>query len=358
VDDQKMPSLTAHFGGMGGGTGAQPGVPFQSFNPLTASLRAVHPEHLFALDIPSWISGAILNLLLAMLIANTAMVRLEHFEPPWPFWTRLLSTLLWCAGTLFFFAPLLGEMKGSWTAAPALRESIGQIMMVMLVFLCLVTPVLNTGDLIVRRGESAIGRYLSGFSPHRMFANDLSCGFPLVLLWAVFVLALIPVAVVSLGKTSLFQPFEVLVPGAILMLAVITGLAGIGNLLSVTLPSRWAACVLTYLVAVVAMLLPYFTLFPWYQLANRPQGPQLLWQLLYLVPFEGLRQLMNPAAFWQDHPAMLFGTSVPVWLVTAVLYLGMGALCFLFTAIRIRQVGSSIQRRMEAGETVFQNAAA
>src|SRR5205085_9409232 len=144
-----------------------------------------------------------------------------------------------------------------------------------------------------------------------------SCGLPLVAGWGAFLFALVPLAAALSGKAKLFHPAAVFIPGVVLCLAVIAGLAGIGNFLSVLLPSRWAACVLTYLAGVVLMLLPYFTLFPWYQMVTRPKTPQLIYQVLYLVPFEGLAQLgtANPAGYWTDHPAMLLGPRVPIWIV-------------------------------------------
>src|SRR5206468_4235891 len=132
-----------------------------------------------------------------------------------------------------------------------------------LIFICLVVPVFNTGDLIVRRGESALGRYLSGFLPHRMFAADLSSGFSLTVAWTLFLLALVPFGMWTTGKWGLFHPAAVWLPAAVLCLAVAAGLAGIGNFLSVTLPSRWAACVLTYLAGVMLTLLPWFVRLVW-----------------------------------------------------------------------------------------------
>jgi ABC-type transport system involved in multi-copper enzyme maturation permease subunit len=347
-----VPGLFAQMSALTG-TGAMPEAPFQSINPLMATFRAVQPEYFFSGQLPSWVGASILNVLLGMLVANAAMGRLEHFEPPPPVWTRVLATLLWCAAMLFFFAPMLGGMVRSWSAAADVTQGVGQMLMVMLVFLLLATPVFNTGDLVVRRGESALARYLRGFAPHRALGNDLSCGLPLILGWALFLLALIPVAAAVGNKWGLFVSREAFVPGAVLCLCVVLGLAGIGNLLSVTLPSRWAACVLTYLAAVVLMLLPYFTLFPWYQLINKPTTPGLLWQVLYFVPFEGLVQLSSPGSFWIDHPPMLFGRT-RMWIVTSGLYLAIAAACFLFTAARIRSVGRQLQERMDAREAAFQ----
>jgi ABC-type transport system involved in multi-copper enzyme maturation permease subunit len=338
---------------------ATPDIPFQSLNPIAATFRAVQPEHFFTTQLPSWIASSLINLLLALLITNAAMSRLEHFDPPRPLWTRLYSTLLWCAFGLFFFAPmLLGGTPPSGINPGFITDLTFRLLTTMLVLVCVVTPIFNTGDLVVRRGESPLRRYLSGFLPHRMFANDLSCGFPLMVGWAVFLFALVPFGIALAGKGKQFHPYALYVPGVFLCLAVATGLAGVGNYLSVTLPSRWAACVLTYLVAVVLMLLPYFTLFPWREMTVRPTKPQALWQVLYLAPGQGLWELANPTAFWTENPKMVFGTAIPIWVVTGSIYLALGLFGFVFTAVRIQREGRNLQRRMEAAEAALTGAAA
>ncbi|MGV3721442.1 MAG: ABC transporter permease [Actinomycetota bacterium] len=342
-----IPGLIASTMGMGmgpgggGATAAQ--VPFQSLNPVTATYRTVQPEHFFAITLPSWVAAAVINLLAGLGISRTAMGRLEHFEPPLPAWGRLLTTMLWCAFGLFLFGALIGGTASNWTPS-SVREPVGSSVILMLVMVALVTPVMNTGDLVVLRGESAVKRYLRGFLPHRAFADDLSCGFPLVLGWTIFLLALLPIGAALAGKQSVFPNLQVFVPAAILTLCVFAALAGVGNLLSIILPSRWAACVLTYLAGVVAMLLPYFTLFPWHQ-ADRPREVQLWHQVLYLVPFEAISQLISPASFEVNRPPLALGMAVPMWIVTSLFYLTVAVLCFVLTTAQVAKVGERLQAR-------------
>lgn len=336
----------------------QPEWPLRSLNPVMATFLAVQQEYLFSAQVPSWIGGAVLNLLLGLLAATAATTRLEHFDPPHPFWLRFPATLLWGAFGLFLFGPILGGTARGWTTAGAVNQSFGYTLLAMLILVCLVTPVFCTGDLIVRRGENALGRYLRGLLPHRAFASDLSCGLPLMLGWTLFFVALLPLAVYANGKGGLYQPARVFLPGLLLCLSVVFGLAGAGNFLSVLLPSRWAACVLTYLVAVVLGILPYFTFIPWTQMPVHPKEPQLLWQFLYLTPGEGLGLLADPVRYWTDHPAMLFSRAVPVWSVTTIFYLALGVLGFCLAAARIRREGARLQHRMEATERALAEAAA
>lgn len=330
-----VPGMIGASTGMGGPNTL--GIPFQSINPITATFRAVQPEFFFSAQIPSWISAVTMNVLLGLVIAVGTMGRLEHFDPPAPAWLRGLSTLLWCAFTAFLFGAVIGSAAPNWTGT-SYREPVGWLLIWMLVLLALVTPVLNTGDLVLRRDESALARYLTGLLPHRALANDLSSGFPLVLIWGVFLFALLPIGVATAGKQAVIPVSGMFLPAAILSFLVFATIAGVGNLLSVTLPSRWAACVLTYLFGVITMLLPYFTLFPWFQM-NRPRNLQIWHQVLYLVPFEGLHQLMAPGTYFADRPPLLFGSAVPVWLVTASLYALMALLCFALTAAYVARAG-------------------
>lgn len=321
----------------GGGTVAS--IPFQTVNPLTAIFRVVQPEYFFALTLPSWIGGALLNLLFGMLIASAATAQLEHFDPPAPFWIRIQSTLLWILVGAFSFGPVLGDAthKMGISTTTNVRDLQCYAQGWALAMVLLVTPIFCTGDLIIRRGESTLKRYLTGFLPHRMFASDLSSGYPLMLLWALVMCGWIALAFIWDGKAAQLKPELVWLPGLLLTLSAMTGIAGMGNFLSVILPSRWAACVMTYLAGVLMIALPSFTLLAWAGLASKPKGPELLYQALYLNPFVPLQQLMNPADFRMDMPALALSGPLPIWAVTSLIYLGIGGIGFLLTLLRIQK---------------------
>lgn len=334
-----VPGLMGTSFGMGGSP-ASTTVPFQSLNPVTATYRAVYPEQFFSITLPSWVSAAVVNLLAGLVLVRAAMARMEHFEPPHPWLGRLLCTLLWCAFNAFLYGAVIGSSALTWTASNV-NETVGSTLIAMLLLVALVTPVLTTGDLPVQRGESALGRYLSGLSPHRALANDLSCGLPLVVGWTLFLLALLPIGAVAAGKAAVFPGIQVYAPAAITILAVLAALAGLGHLLSATLPNRWAACVFTYLAGIVTMLVPYYALFPW--LHNRSREIGLLQQVLYLVPFEAINQAASPAWFLSNRPPLLFARTVPMWIVTSTVYFAAAILCFALTVLHIRKVDRKLQ---------------
>lgn len=312
------------------GTGAAPEIPFQSLNPIMGNFRAVQPEYFFAWELPSWVSASVLMLLFGSLMALQGMARLEHFEKPRPFWPRLLATGLWTAVCAFLLGPLLGGMLHGTTMGGIYVDETLQLVMVLT---CAVVPIWNTGDLVVPRGHGALGSYLRGFLPWRAFRDDLPNGLPLTLLWVAIVAALFPLGALTAGKVTLVFQSGALVPGLLLLGSVVFGFAGLGHLLSVTLPSRWAACLVTYAVMVGCVLLPYFVVAPWAQSVQPRFSP--IWSLLYLVPFEGLAELGAPSGFWSFRTPMPVR---PVWLASSVLYLGLGLAGFIAAAARVRRV--------------------
>lgn len=322
------------------GTGASPAVPFQSLNPVMGVFRSVQPEYLFNWQIPSWASASILLALFGTLITTQALGRLETFEPPRPAWSRGIATLFWIALGAFLLGPPLGEAIRN----PGVNRSelTGMALCFVLVLCCFAVPIWNTGDLVVPRGEPALRRYLSGLSPLRMWGNNLPNGLPLTLLWVVLMVGMVPFGALTAGKLRVVDWRDVFLPGAVLITAVVYGFAGAGNLLSVRLPSRWAACLLNYALVIVVGLLPYFVLSPWVQEARSAPGPQ--WLFLYLVPLEGIGRLIRSESFWGVPIPLPVN---PVWAVTSVLYAVLGTLCFALSAASVR--GGAEGRRKDEG---------
>jgi ABC-type transport system involved in multi-copper enzyme maturation permease subunit len=327
------------------GTGANPAFPLQSLNPVTATFRAVQPEYLFGWELPSWVSAAVLLLLFGVLIMTQALGRLESFEPPSPAWPRICATLFWVAFGAFTLGPPLGEMMRNPGRGLSSGEFTGIALLFSMITCCFVVPIWNTGDLVVRKGENALGRYLGGFSPHRLLGNDLPNGLPLTLAWVALMVGMIPFGALTAGKLHVVPWMKLFVPGVVLIAAVVYGFAGLGNLLSVHLPSRWAACILGYAAMVALGLLPYFVLSPWAREARISPSP--IWNLLYLVPMEGIGRLVTDKSFWgADIPLPVN----PVWLVTASIYTVLGTICFLAASAQVRSVGAKLQARTAAAE--------
>lgn len=343
-----LPSLIPGLVAMDGaraGTGANEAIPFQSLNPVMGVFRSVQPEYLFNWQIPSWVSASILLALFGTLMMTQALGRLEAFEPPPPRWPRLCATLFWIAVGAFLLGPLLGDVIRNTARGMSRSEFTGMALCFAMMLCCFVVPIWNTGDLVVRKGEDALRRYLWGFMPHRLWGNDLPNGLPLTFLWVGLMVGMVPFGALTAGKLEVADWGGVFVPGVTLIAAVVYGFSGIGNLLSVQLPSRWAACILHYAIIVAVGLLPYFILSPWALQAGVSDGPR--WSFLYLVPLEGIGRLVTERSFW-GVPIPL--PVEPVWVVTSALYVVIGTVCFCLAAARVRRVGRQLQARPSAAE--------
>jgi hypothetical protein len=126
----------------------------------------------------------------------------------------------------------------------------------------------------------------------------------------------------------------ILLPTALLALAMTAAFIGLGHFLSAWLPSRGPAMGLTYTATAAACLLPYVTLIQWHDpLEPRPDA-RLAWNLLYLTPFTALAELADRSGFRTTMPPTLAG-DIPYWLVTTVIYAFLAACLAAATLARL-----------------------
>lgn len=298
-----------------------PNIPFQSLNPIMAVWRAVQPETFFAGRLPGWLSATACTLFLGLLIAASAVERLDLFTLPAAVWVRGYATALWMVGWLFVEGALFGSGVTTWTSSAGLEEGLAPLLSGLLVAAILITPIYNTGDPLVPLRPDAGRRYWRGLLPHRLFDRDMACGTPLLATWVLAVLLLIPLGTLFVGKGGLLRVGAILLPGICLCLTFVLGLAALGHFLSTVVPNRWAACILLYVAAILLTALPYTTIIPWSLALTPATRPAPVWQLLYVTPFEGLLQLFEPSRFRAERPPLLLEGILPVWAVTSLLYL-------------------------------------
>jgi hypothetical protein len=138
---------------------------------------------------------------------------------------------------------------------------------------------------------------------------------------------------VLIGKPGLI-PAEA--PALIILgIAVAGAYTGLGNFLSVTLPDRKAAMVLTYLIIAALCLLPLLGSLAWLS-GDHTGGPRLIWQFLYLSPLMAFAEADDSAkTFWTNTPPMLL-KQTPFWFVTSIIYAGLAALLFALTLRQLR----------------------
>jgi ABC-type transport system involved in multi-copper enzyme maturation permease subunit len=317
------------------------GLVFRSLNPITAVFNAVEMETFYRWQIPSWLNAAVLNCLAGTLLTALAARRLEQFVGASAATARVAATLLWTAFLLLLFGSIVGSTGVNWAAAGKAREVAVNLLGVALGGLCLVAPIFATGDLELRRGESAVRRFLGGMLPHRMWRDDLPAGVPLVGLWVAVALLLVPLSFALVGRSWLIPFASTILPGATVMIACVVAVLALGSLYSVLLPSRWAALTMTYLSLVALLLLPLLGLVSWQSALTGRANPALAWQFLYFVPIMAYTELIDPSRFGLNMPPMLF-EGVPFWVVTTILHALLATtaatLCLLLLQARSRRV--------------------
>lgn len=297
-------------GGASGGLAA--------LNPVGAVLGAVTPEKYFGWTLPAWVPALLLNTAAGVLLTLSCINRLDDFPARRALSLRLSTLLL--AGLIVFF------VDGVIFNRPGLHS--GQ--MTLAAFACLIillvfVPVMTTGDGVESGGR---GRFLA--------QATLADGLPfslllLVVTLTVFALALVLTGPGGAGRGGFFGQ------AALLLGAVTFGIGGLGRLLSVALGSRWLSLTMLTLCLVLLIAVPPLS----YSSLDGEDAARAAHtfgvRTLYLSPFVGLkdlgatsdggpsleRQMPAAAQLWHDQGIM--------WLVTALLYLALGALSLQMT---------------------------
>jgi ABC-type transport system involved in multi-copper enzyme maturation permease subunit len=292
-------------------------TPFRSVNAIGAVFNSVGAETFFRTHLPSWLTAVALNLLLALLMANLAMSRLEHFGDARPVPIRILSTALWILFLLLLFGNVMGRPSATWFTATDAAQLVMMLTLIGLVLLLFFLPLYATGEFA---GSPLV--YLRGMLPHRVLAGDLPAGVPLLALWLLVPFVLVAAGFALMDHVAFLPVTGALLPLAAVSFAVVAGFTTVGHFFSVLLPSRWAAMAMTYLTIISLTLLPYLSLLGWYDNGSGPAQPRLATQLLYLVPFMAFQEQGWPSGFWRTMPSMWFGQT-PFWLVTTFIYAAM-----------------------------------
>lgn len=301
------------------GLGATGLMPFRSLNAIGAVFHSTSGEQFFRATLPSWLIAVTLLGLLAALVANVAMTRLEHYDEPRPIPIRLLATTLWALFFLLLIGNLYSTATGTALSSQGQLKIIGALASTLLAALLVLLPLFATG----RAADLTRGRYLLGMLPHRLLAGDLPSGVPLLGLWLLVPFVWIVLGSVVIGQAASLPLFDALLPALFLTVAVVAGYTALGHCLSVWLPSRWSAMALCYALILAGTLLPLLSaIYGWRApLAPSDNAPRLLWQALYLTPFLGIYELVSADvnAFWSELPPMLLGRT-HFWRVTTVVH--------------------------------------
>ena len=340
------------LGALGGGfNGGPQSYGLCALNPLGAVTGAVFPERYYGLTLPAWVAALLINGTLTALLVLACINRLEDFP------TRRAAPLRLV--TLFFAALLIFFGDGLLAGRSALFGLFGypQLLLMMqlaLVLLLLFVPVLVTGD---REGWG--GRVPSLFrslAPRRVFGDaTLPSGLPLALLLCAVVLGGTWAATqwglpasgpqfrapqfapqrgfttYPAAQTMTAQMVAMIGQGAVMLVFVVFGIAGLGFLLSVLLRNRWAALTLLFLFLVLAVSLPFFSYMTLSGMDAINARNSAGINSLYLCPFVPMSQLITSfgTAYGPGTQNVIltglagYGT-VPLWVGTALVYLAIG----------------------------------
>ena len=331
--------------------GFTPNFGLCAVNPIGAVTGAVISEHYYGFTLPAWVPALLINGTLTLLLVLAAMNRLEDFPAKRAAWLRLVTLLF--AGMLVFFGDGLVAGIPAGIGLSAMLQVETQLFFAA-ALLILFVPVLVTGEL-----EAEVGR--KPRSPLHVFSRaTLAQGLPLALLLTAVVLVITAAAVHSgvpvqagqfqpgFGKTTPLTVPSALTAtavqqAALLLVAVVFGIGGLGFLLSVLLGNRWSALTLLYLALLLAVLLPFFTygILRGEDATIAARNPAV--NTLYLCPFIPIWQItdsLDPRpTFGQDSAisGMLGYNSGPLWVGTSLIYLVIGLTTYVVSFVILKR---------------------
>jgi ABC-type transport system involved in multi-copper enzyme maturation permease subunit len=311
------------------GPGA-PQLPFRSLNPIGAVMSATSGETFFRGSVPSWLPAVLLLGLAALLAANLAMARLPFYRDARSAPIRLCATALWGFAFLHMIAHTLGLPGFQAANVKEVRTTLVTLAGIDLALLLLLLPPLATGPL----DGVSVREHLRALLPHRALGDRLASGAPVLVAWLLLPFLFLFGGVALMRPAHMGVTLAILLPTALLALAMTAAFIGLGHFLSAWLPSRGPAMGLTYTATAAACLLPYVTLIQWHDpLEPRPDA-RLAWNLLYLTPFTALAELADRSGFRTTMPPTLAG-DIPYWLVTTVIYAFLAACLAAATLARL-----------------------
>ena len=347
------------------------GIPWpDTFGYLSSFFTAWDMRHYFGLTLPAWVVPFLSYMLIGLLLAAVATMRIKSFPERHGRIVRILLAAVFVEQLFFYFGGRFFVYSAS--APPGLAIQLAPYPLLSLLFypvmlLLVCVPVFSTfgpSTKATSREEQDSRRGRSGF-PYLLGLFGLVFG-----MYALsFAIVGQPGAVLS-GKVAISgykpvaAPRNITAPGGIIvanpwvnpvagpsdgrvlpvavsLLAAVIGLSGIGWLLSVLTRNRWAAMLLSYAFLVMVFLVP--TVARANYLSDTTVGASFLINLLYLNPMSALSEATNVDGGYKTLPLLLQG--IPVWMVTTAAYAG---IAFITGLIAVRIANRRAVRRVHA----------
>ncbi|MDO8588473.1 MAG: ABC transporter permease subunit [Armatimonadota bacterium] len=306
--------------------------------PARAAFTSMMTAKVCGLNVPVALVAFLLHAALAalLLFVATVHVRYHRTEKALPVRLLLLAIslgLIWIlVGNSLSFSPVTGK-----TALEALEI----IASLILVLLCLATPIFTTGPLN-KSPETPVMAY--ALSLKKILRNDLGGGLPFVLFWS---FAAYAVFGVTFWWTQIVQPstpdpmfwtnyFRI---GAAI-LAIVAGIGSVGALMSCVMQSRRNALAMTFLFLLIVfggylIALIYYMWGPYYS-SGMEHRQSVFYQFAAFWP---MTPLLSPYTWQGPDMPKLWWEAGRSWLVTGAMYVATAALALLLATPAARKWG-------------------
>jgi len=364
--------ITGAMGGGGGGIfGTSIAAIFQSwFGPTFLGINIVEG-----------VGFAVFCALTAWLLCALAMVRLEMFPERKALLLRVLAAVVVGVQILSLNNWWVRSWynRGGGATMVAAEPPIGVLLFTCIVLLMLM-PIFGTGEVQPYEARNYLGYFAKGWTPKGLRRGKLHSGLPYMLLLTLLLLGLYALPFVFVGKTASITTSSIggsvsdtawnggpttqptAPPGfvngpngvpvlaakpapapkappvpkvgdfpqvAIALLATMLGLGLFCQFLSVAFRSRWIAWLIASLILLLIFIVPEISTYSATSQADLGIFNQLLCDLFYLNPLQSILQMIHPANY-MEHRYLTF-TDVPVWQITTISWLAIGALSFIAT---------------------------
>lgn len=260
-----------------------------ALNPIGAFMFYAETEAYYGFMLPAWLPSLLLNGMLGLLLVIISIRKMDPVAADTSIGLRVQSLLLYVTLLFFAFGRAFDEFyrdQTDWERSTAVEW------IALLGLLLLVTPVFATGKVERVSGENLSWFFLPGWK--RLFRSRLDSSVPflilLMLVAAVMSLTGFPLTGLSLPKHAFMDVLLVF----LVTLVTVVAFSVLAITFSYRLKNRWSAMIVTYLIMVGLILMPFQAL----PAKGTVWHPLLL--PLYLNPFMGMLEFLLPQSDFSD----------------------------------------------------------
>ena len=246
-----LPTSIAAMGSYYGGASGAGSVQLSALNPIGAITAGVLWENYFGLHIPAWLTGVLVNGLLTVILALTAVHRLEYPRSDRSPLLRVLVAVFVGLIATGVYAMLLPGTRTAFNGSGSQYSSTFGVLCVLLLPLCLLVPIFCTDERLPKTGLRGL------FAPNLLRRGEAPSGLLYTLLLTGLMGAiLLAAAKWGPGRATFAGYATTLRWGIVLALGVVWGMGGVALLLTALVRNRWSAMALTMSLMVLLYAIP------------------------------------------------------------------------------------------------------